>query len=92
MFRGHLGRNNAHKKIQDKIEFRQISLYQYFTIQIQKCYRGYYSRKYRKNYWARKTYFKGISDKNQEVLDMMSEYAEEQILVRSLSVYVFIFI
>ena len=68
-------------RAQEKRAFRQSSLFQYFTLQIQRCFRGYYSRKYLTDHSARRAYFKSIADKNQEVLDMMAEYALVQISV-----------
>jgi hypothetical protein len=79
--RGYNGRQKAHLKQQEKVEYRQASLFQYFIIQIQRCFRGFYSRKYRQNHAARKTYFKSVADKNQEILDMMAEYALVQMTV-----------
>ena len=58
-----------------------MSLFQYFAAQIQRCFRGFYSRKYRQNHAARIAYFKSVSDKNEEVLAMMEEYANEQAMV-----------
>jgi hypothetical protein len=60
-------------------------LFDYFTIQLQRCFRGYYSRKYRKDHSARRAYFKQVAEKNQEVLEMMSEYALVQVSVSILS-------
>jgi hypothetical protein len=85
--RGYNGRQKVHLKQQEKIEYRQICLFQYFVIQIQRCFRGYYSRIYRQDHAARKTYFKSVADKNKEVLDMMAEYALVQ-----MTVYIYIYI
>ena len=70
-------------RLQNRWEFRQRSLFNYFAIQIQKCYRGFHSRKYRQNHSARRAYFKQIAEKNEEVLKMMAEYAALQETVGS---------
>ena len=69
--------------MQNRKDFQQSSLFQYFAVQIQRSFRGYYSRKYLSDHSSRRAYFKSIADKNQEVLDMMAEYALVQISVRS---------
>ena len=82
-YRGYEGRKEARIRVQDRKNFQQSSLFQYFTIQLQRIFRGYYSRKYLSDHSARRAYFKSIADKNQEVLDMMAEYALVQISVRN---------
>lgn len=79
--RGHVGRRQAQLRHQEIRDSRQRSLFDYFTIQLQRCFRGYYSRKYRKDHSARRAYFKKVAEKNQEVLEMMSEYALVQVSV-----------
>lgn len=78
VFRGHLGRTRARNTLHSRAELRQICLFQYFAVQIQRNFRGYYSRKYKRNHAARKAYFKAVADKNKEVLAMMENYANEQ--------------
>ena len=79
--RGHVGRRQAQLRLQEVRDSRQRSLFDYFTIQLQRCFRGYYSRKYKKDHSARRAYFKKVAEKNQEVLEMMSEYALVQVSV-----------
>ena len=78
VFRGHLGRIRARNALQDRTEARQICLFQYFAIQMQRSFRGYYSRKYKRNHASRKAYVKTVIDKNNQVLSMMENYANEQ--------------
>jgi hypothetical protein len=80
VFRGHLGRTRARNALHSRVELRQICLFQYFAVQIQRSFRGYYSRKYKRNHAARKAYFKEVADKNKEVLAMMENYANAQAL------------
>jgi hypothetical protein len=79
--RGHVGRRQAQLRLQEVRDSRQRCLFDYFTIQLQRCFRGYYSRKYKKDHSARRAYFKKVAEKNQEVLEMMSEYALVQVSV-----------
>jgi hypothetical protein len=83
--RGHVGRRQAQLRLQEVRDSRQRCLFDYFTIQLQRCFRGYYSRKYKKDHSARRAYFKKVAEKNQEVLEMMSEYALVQVSVSILS-------
>ena len=85
VFRGRKGREEAQLTLQRRNDSRQRSLFDYFTIQLQRCFRGYYSRKYRKDHAARKAYIRQIEEKNREVLEMMSQYALLQVSVRSLT-------
>ena len=78
VFRGHLGRIRARNALQDRTEARQICLFQYFAIQMQRSFRGYYSRKYKRNHASRKAYVRTVIDKNNQVLAMMENYANEQ--------------
>jgi IQ calmodulin-binding motif len=82
VYRGHSGRRRANDRFNNRLEHRQFSLFLYFAVQIQRSFRGYYSRKYKRNHAARKAYFKSIAAKNEEILQQMQKYAEEQRLVR----------
>ena len=47
-----------------------------FVLQIQKIWRGYYSRKYIFNYYKRKAYLQAIQQKNEIVLKELKEYKD----------------
>jgi len=89
VFRGHRGRTRARNAYNERAEMRQVCLFQYFAAQIQRCFRGFYSRKYKQNHAARRAYFKSVSDKNEEVLAMMENYANEQAMVRHVMTVIF---
>ena len=50
----------------------------FLCIQLQRCFRGYYSRKYKHDQARRKLYCRMIEQKGQEILDEMAEYARIQ--------------
>ena len=80
-FRGHLGRNKASSSLKNKYDNRQLSLFHYLCIQIQKSFRGYYSRKYKQSMRKRKRYCQRISEEGEKVRKMMEKYSEELIQV-----------
>jgi hypothetical protein len=73
-----MGRTKVKNAFQARDEYRQLCLFQYFAAQIQRSFRGYYSRKYRQNHFSRKAYFKTIAEKNKEIREQLAKYAEEQ--------------
>lgn len=50
----------------------------YFAVQVQKCFRGYHSRKYKKDHGKRKRYLQSVVAKGEEIRSSMRRYAEEQ--------------
>ena len=67
--------------MKNKYDNRQLSLFHYLCIQIQKSFRGYYSRKYKQSMRKRKRYCQRISEEGEKVRKMMEKYSEEQIQV-----------
>lgn len=45
---------------------------------IQKFFRGFYERKYKHDYYARKKYLENVARKNEEVRQQMDEYQKQQ--------------
>jgi myosin heavy subunit len=79
LFRGY-SRRLFFRKIQSlKQESRRLATFTYFILQIQKSFRGYYSRKYRQNHANRKRYLQHVVLVGQEVRESMSAYAKKQI-------------
>jgi hypothetical protein len=60
------------------MERRRYSVFEYFALQLQKSFRGYYSRKYRQNHASRKQYLQHVILVGQEVRDAMDRYAQQQ--------------
>lgn len=77
IFRGLMGRFLARATLNQKLDGRQISLFHYLCIQIQKCFRGYYSRKYKHDQVKRKEYCKMLEAKGKEIRASMDKYVEE---------------
>lgn len=83
VIRGIMGRQRALDHLQQKLENRQLSLFHYFCIQLQRSFRGYYSRKYKHNMAKRREDVNKLDATNKAVLASMEEYAKNQLLVRS---------
>uniref|UniRef100_A0A7S3M3D7 Uncharacterized protein n=1 Tax=Spumella elongata TaxID=89044 RepID=A0A7S3M3D7_9STRA len=77
VFRGLLGRNIARNKLKELDESRQLSLFNYLCIQLQKCFRGYYSRKYKHDQHRRKEYCKMLEEQGEQVRQNLQKYAED---------------
>lgn len=79
VFRGHSGRLFFQKINQMKQQRRRLATFTYFALQLQKCFRGFYSRKYRQNHASRKRYLQHVVLVGQEVRESMKIYAQKQI-------------
>jgi hypothetical protein len=55
-----------------------MALWNYFAVQIQKSFRGYYSRKYRKDLAKRKRYLQGVEAIGNEMRARTKEFARQQ--------------
>lgn len=78
IYRGRLDRVRATTAKRVMHERYQYALFQYFVLQIQKCFRGYYSRKYRSSHKKRKEFLEGIRTRAIEIREMIYNYAVEQ--------------
>jgi hypothetical protein len=81
-FRGLLGRNIVRAKLRERGEDRQLSLFNYLCTQLQKCFRGYYSRKYKHDQARRKEYCRMLVEQGEMVRKGLQQYAEELAEVR----------
>lgn len=59
-----------------------MSFLHYMVLQLQRCFRGYYSRKYKQDHARRKQYCRMIEEKGRLVLEGMERYLMEQTEVR----------
>jgi len=67
VWRGHKGRSLFVNKLEEDHNGKQV---RFFTEQakiVQKYYRGFYSRKYEHDFYARKKYLSHVETKNEEV-------------------------
>lgn len=78
VFRGHMGRKKARAAADSKKNGRRMYYLHFLCIQMQRCFRGYYSRKYKHDQARRKQYCRMIEEKGQEIVDQMAEYARIQ--------------
>ena len=78
VFRGHLGRRIAGNTKVERNEKRLASFFTYFALQMQRCFRGYYSRKYRSNHADRKKFIGDLEETGRKVREMMFQYSLEQ--------------
>ena len=77
-FRGHVGRNDRRSRRKARDHARLAGLRNYFAVQVQKTFRGYFSRKYKKDHGRRKRYLQGVEAKGNEVRETLRKYAEDQ--------------
>lgn len=79
VFRGHVGRNNRRARERELATSLSEGKRNYCAVQIQKNFRGYHSRKYKKDHGKRKRYLASVVQKGEEVRANMQRYAEEQV-------------
>ncbi|KAI9202876.1 uncharacterized protein BJ171DRAFT_426063 [Polychytrium aggregatum] len=63
IYRGYIGRNSFEKKALEKNHAKRMKMYNAMATNIQKIWRGYYSRKFKFDYYRRKEYIKHITKK-----------------------------
>jgi hypothetical protein len=78
VFRGHMGRQRSRAARRARAEQRNFYFLHFLCIQMQRCFRGYYSRKYKHNQERRKEYCRIIAEKGREAVAQMAAYAQEQ--------------
>lgn len=78
LYRGHIGRMKFNKQLQLRNDVRKYYLYQYFTLQIQRSFRGYYSRKYKANHSNRKKFIKQTLLQAESIREKLYNYSVEQ--------------
>lgn len=67
IWRGFIGRCQFNSKKEDEHQAKQSKFFNEQAKIIQKYYRGYYSRKYEHDFYARKSYLHHVESKNEEV-------------------------
>lgn len=77
IFRGHSGRSICRRMVQEHTTSRNFAVFEYFALQLQKSFRGYYSRKYRQNHHLRKLYLENVKHAGEKVRESMDAYAEK---------------
>ena len=79
---------SAYRAYKSRLQYQQIvksaldkmrtGYYAEMAIRIQSCWRGYYTRKYKHNYYARKHYLESVLRRNTEVREALAQYVESQ--------------
>ena len=80
IWRGFLGRCKFMQQKQNENEYKQSKFFNEQAKIIQKYYRGYYSRKYEHDFYARKSYIQHVQTKNDEVRKQLESYARKTAL------------
>nr|XP_015199595.1 PREDICTED: spermatogenesis-associated protein 17 isoform X1 [Lepisosteus oculatus] len=76
IWRGYTARMLYRQMIKTAYFIMKMNFYNEMAVKIQKRWRGYYIRKYVHNYYARKKYFKGLTEMNETVRKELAEFAE----------------
>jgi len=77
-FRRYKGKLTYQDVVKMALNKMRYGFYAEMATRIQARWRGYYTRKYKHNYYARKTYLKAVLQRNDEVIESLAEYAEAQ--------------
>jgi len=78
VFRGHMGRQQSRRELRAKNERRMLSLFTFFAIQLQRSFRGHYSRKFKANHADRKRFIATVQESGRQVREMMFRYSMDQ--------------
>jgi len=74
-FRGHKGREIHRQLVREHLAKLRRDYYNAQATQIQKVWRGYYTRRYIHNFYSRKKYLEGVAAKNNVVRKELNEIA-----------------
>ena len=79
VFRGYRTRKNFWKLTSNALAYQRREFFSSGAVSIQRIYRGFYSRKYLHDFYARKKYLKYIDGENQLRLETMNQYRQKLI-------------
>lgn len=79
VFRGHQGRNLTNDARRARAAHEESSIYHYYATLIQRVFKGFYSRRYKHDFYARKAYIQSIKQKSEELRNQLSGHMETQI-------------
>merc|ERR1719402_132370 len=77
-FRGYQGRKRFQQIVGSAVDTMRSGYYVEMATRIQSRWRGYYTRKYKHNYYARKHYLDSVVRRNADVRDALAQYVEAQ--------------
>lgn len=78
VFRGNVGRRCCRAERGKFQDYKLRAKFNYFVIYIQRCFRGYYSRKYKQNYASRKKYVESVVNTAAAVREQTAQYLAQQ--------------
>ena len=80
IWRGFIGRCQFNMSKEDENQVKQNKFFNEQAKIIQKYYRGYYSRKYEHDFYARKSYLQHVESKNEEVRQQLEDFSRKTTL------------
>lgn len=78
VFRGHQGRSRSRAAREEKRRNDHLAVFHYHAVNLQKCFRGYYSRRYYHDFFARKAYLDKIVANSEGLRKQLAEQREQQ--------------
>jgi hypothetical protein len=84
IFRGHLGRLQARRVLDAREDAASRDIAVACAVAIQRTYRGFRSRRYLHDFYARKEYMRYVADKGEELRAAAQQQLEQQLEVRGL--------
>lgn len=78
IFRGHMGRKRSNGEKQTKIRHERMAVFHYHSLLVQKRFRGFYSRRYYHDFFARKAYIQSVVVKSDALRVQLEKQLEEQ--------------
>lgn len=79
--RGHLARRRARERLEQRAREALHSYKSACARAIQRVFRGFWSRKHRHSYWARRSYLSFVAAKGEQVRQQAQQALEEQLQV-----------
>jgi hypothetical protein len=78
IFRGHMGRRDAAKANRGKMRKERMAVFHYHALLVQKYFRGFYSRRYYHDFFARKAYIQSVVVKSNALREKLATQLERQ--------------
>jgi len=78
IFRGHMGRQTSSKENRDKSRRERMAMFHYHALLVQKYFRGFYSRRYYHDFFARKAYIQSVVVKSNALREKLATQLANQ--------------
>ena len=83
VFRGHLGRTRRDVLAKARTDYEELAVFHYHAVLCQRTFRGYYSRRYRHDFNARKAYIRSVVERGDALRERLEAARERQIVVEA---------